>query len=396
VPTDDATAVVTGPASVPAEGQDHLPQVGLALGAHRIWPPVVLAPMAGVTNRAFRRLCASFGGGLFVSEMVSARALRFGDHKTWTGYVDFAPDEAIRSLQLYATDPADVAEAVRRLVAEDRVDHLDLNFGCPAPKITRKGGGSAIPLKPRLLAAIVRAAVANAGSVPVTVKCRIGLDERLVTYRDVGRVAEDEGCAWVALHGRTAVQLYGGAADWAPIAELKAGCAIPVLGNGDVFTAADAVRLHAETGCDGVVIGRGCLGRPWLFADLDRAYRGDAASEAPPFGVVMDVIRRHLGLLLESKAEPVAIRDFRKHLSWYAKGYALGVDIRRRLAAVFTIDDLEALLAELDPTARAAPGSERLPRGKSSPQARVALPDGYLDNLDDDRPPAAHDAPSGG
>jgi len=230
----------------------------------------------------------------------------------------------------------------------------------------------------------------------VTVKCRIGLDDSLITYRTVGLVAADEGCAWVALHGRTAVQLYGGRADWRPIAELKAACPIPVLGNGDVFTAADALRMHHETGCDGVVIGRGCLGRPWLFAELDRAYRGEPATEPPRFGEVAIVIREHLALLRETKPEPVAVRDFRKHLSWYAKGYQLGVDVRRRLAAVDGVEALETLLAELDPQARPVPGSELLPRAKSSPQSRVALPDGYLDDLDDDTPPDAHDPGDGG
>ncbi len=359
----------------------------LALGPYRIWPPVVLAPMAGVTNRVFRELCAGFGGGLYVAEMVSARALRFGDDKSWRSYVDFGPSEPIRSLQLYATDPADVAEAVRALVEADRVDHLDLNFGCPAPKITRKGGGAAIPLKPRLLAAIVAAAVANAGSVPVTLKCRIGLDENLHTFREVGRVAEGEGCAWVALHGRTAVQLYGGAADWAPVAELKANCSVPVLGNGDVFTAADALALVARTGCDGVVIGRGCLGRPWLFAELDAAFRGEDIPPPPPFGAVMATMADHVARLVALKGEAAALREFRKHLSWYAKGYPLGLDVRRRLAEVSTRAELEGLLAGLDPAALPTPGSERLPRGKSSPQARVALPEGYLDHLDDDVAP---------
>ncbi len=377
---------------MPGRTEEQLATTGaLSLGTARIWPPVVLAPMAGVTNRAFRELCASFGGGLYIAEMVSARALRHGDQKSWTSYVDFGPSESIRSLQLYATDPSDVAEAVRALVDQDRVDHLDLNFGCPAPKITRRGGGAAIPLKPRLLAAIVHAAVSNAGAVPVTVKCRIGLNDELLTYRTVGRVAEEEGCAWVALHGRTAVQLYGGAADWAPIAELKASCSIPVLGNGDIFTAEDALRLRDRTGCDGVVVGRGCLGRPWLFADLDRAFRGEAIAEPPSFATVMEVIGRHIDLLMQTKPEAFALRDFRKHLSWYAKGYALGIDVRRRLAMVSTRRDLEVVLAQLDPTARPAPGSERLPRAKSSAQAHVALPAGYLDHLDDDQPPCAHD-----
>jgi nifR3 family TIM-barrel protein len=283
------------------------------------------------------------------------------------------------------------------LVGEDRVDHLDLNFGCPAPKITRKGGGAAIPLKPRLLAAIVGAAVANAGPVPVSVKCRVGLDERLTTFPTVARVAEGEGCAWIALHGRTAVQLYGGQADWGPIAELKAGCAIPVLGNGDIFTAADAEQLLARTGCDGVVIGRGCLGRPWLFAELDAAFNGRTVPASPRFATVVQVVRRHVAALVEARGEPAAVREFRKHLSWYAKGYALGVDVRRRLAGVSSLPQLEALLAELDPHATCTPGTERLPRAKSSAQSRVALPDGYLDELDDLTAPPAHEAvPSGG
>ncbi len=383
------TASPVGPVAPATAGGCHGAAEPLPLGPHRIWPPVVLAPMAGVTNRTFRTLCAAFGGGLYVAEMVSARALRFGDHKTWHSYVDFDPAEQIRSLQLYATDPTDVAEAVRLLVGEGRVDHLDLNFGCPAPKITRKGGGSAIPLKPNLLRAIVRAAVSNAGDVPVSVKCRVGLDERLVTYRTVGQVAAEEGCAWVALHGRTAVQLYGGAADWAPIAELKASCSIPVLGNGDVFTAEDALRLVHETGCDGVVIGRGCLGRPWLFAELDAAFRGKPVPPPPRFGQVMAVMGRHVDALTVAKGELLALREFRKHLSWYAKGYALGVDVRRQLAAVSTRADLEALLGRLDPDALPTPGSERLPRAKSSAQAKVALPDGYLDDLDDASPPTA-------
>lgn len=367
--------------------------------------------MAGVTNRPFRELCASFGEGLFVAEMVSARALRFGDHKSWHSYVDFASSahvgpvdnspSRLRSLQLYATDPVDVAEAVRALVDHDRVDHLDLNFGCPAPKITRQGGGAAIPLKPRLLAAIVRAAVSNAGAVPVSVKCRIGLDDTLHTFRDVGRVAEGEGCTWVTLHGRTALQHYAGEADWGPIAELKSRSAVPVLGNGDVFTAVDALAMMARTGCDGVVIGRGCLGRPWLFAELEAAFRGDPVPPPPPFGAVMAVIRRHADALDAGRAAlghggDNAMREFRKHLSWYAKGYRVGMDVRRRLAQVDTRADLDRILAELDPDAQPVPGAERMARGKSSAQQRVALPNGYLDQLDDDRPPTGAELAIGG
>lgn len=367
----------------------------VAIGPLQVSPPVVLAPMAGVTNRPFRALCRSFGGALYVSEMVSAKALRMGDPKSWSSYVDFAPDESPRSLQLYGSDPEDVGEAVTRLVAEDRVDHLDLNFGCPAAKITRKGGGAAIPVKPKLLAAVIRAAVRAAGPVPVTMKMRTGVDDHLLTYLDAGRIAEDEGCAAVALHGRTAAQLYDGEADWSAIAKLKSHVrSIPVLGNGDIWTAQDAVAMMRQTGCDGVVVGRGCLGRPWLFADLDRRFAGEPAPPSPPFAVVRAVMEEHLRMLIEWRiaapqrgAESYAIREFRKHMTWYTKGYRSSREVRSQVGTVDTLADLAALLDRFDPESLPSPGTERLPRAKSSGRQRVALPEGYLDDLDDATPP---------
>src|SRR5262247_2487158 len=201
------------------------------VGAIRIWPPVVLAPMAGVTNYPFRYVCRNFGAGLYVSEMINARPLVDGSGKT-VKLADFGPDESPRSLQLYGTDPYYIAEAVKRLVGDGRIDHLDMNFGCPVPKVTRRGGGAAIPLKPNLLRNIVRAAVSNAGAVPVTIKFRIGVNDALTTYLTAGRVAEDEGCKAVGLHARTAAQLYHGQADWSAITRLKETVRIPVLGNG--------------------------------------------------------------------------------------------------------------------------------------------------------------------
>src|SRR6266481_4303791 len=237
------------------------------IGEISVWPPVVLAPMAGVTNYPFRSICKEFGAGLYVSEMINARPLVDGRDKTLK-LADFGPDESPRSLQLYGTDPYYIAEAVKRLVSDGRVDHLDMNFGGPVPKVTRKGGGAAIPLKPNLLRNIVRAAVCNAERVPVTIKFRMGINLDHLTFLTAGRVAEDEGCAAVGLHARTAAQLYHGHAEWNAIAELKQAVKIPVLGNGDIWEAEDALRMMRQTNCDGVIVGRGCLGRPWLFRDL--------------------------------------------------------------------------------------------------------------------------------
>src|SRR4051812_14777604 len=192
----------------------------LEIGPMRVWPPVVLAPMAGVTNYPFRAICRRFGAGLYVSEMITARPLVEGNQKTLK-IADFGPDESPRSLQLYGVDPYYVGEAVKRLVGEGRVDHIDMNFGCPVRKVTSKGGGAAIPAKPRLLAGIVRAAVQSAGAVPVTIKFRIGIDEQVTTHLDAGRVGQEEGVVAVALHARTAAQLYDGQARWEAIAGLK-------------------------------------------------------------------------------------------------------------------------------------------------------------------------------
>lgn len=361
----------------------------LRLGPYEVWPPVVLAPMAGVTNAPFRTLCRAYGGGngIFVNEMLSAQALRYGNEKSWAG-VHFEPEEHPRSLQLYVTDPADVAPVVERLAAEDLVDHIDLNFGCPAPKVTRKGGGAAIPLRPRLLEAIVRCTVERACGRPVTMKFRTGIDDDLLTYLDAGRIGEQAGCAAVALHGRTAAQLYDGEADWNAIAALKQHVtSIPVLGNGDIFEATDALRMIEQTGCDGVVIGRGCLGRPWLFGDLEAAFAGRPAPRAPSLGEVRNVVLHHAELLCAYMGERRAIVDLRKHLGWYLKGYPVGFDLRRHFAQIHTLADVEALLRNLDPHGRPDAAATRAPRGKRSGRQRVALPAGYLTDRQNAAPP---------
>lgn len=358
----------------------------LKIGPIAVDPPVVLAPMAGVTNVAFRRLCRSYGGGLFVSEMVMARALVAHDTKT-ARMVAFGPDDPVRSVQLYGVDPTVMHAAVRHLVDDLGVEHVDLNFGCPAPKVTRKGGGAAVPAHPVLFSNIVRAAVRAAGTVPVTVKMRRGLDEANLTVLDAARRAEDEGTAAVTLHARTAEQLYSGQADWRAIAELKAAItSIPVLGNGDIWTAADARRMVHETGCDGVVVGRGCMGRPWLFRELDAALSGRPVPPAPHFAEVLTVMRRHMAMLCELMGEERGARDFRKHVSWYLTGYPVGREARRALVAVSSLAEMDRLLADVD-TDLDAPAVVQ-PRGPVNGPRRVALPEGWLDHPHDPNPPA--------
>ena len=371
----------------------------LHIGPMEVWPPVVLAPMAGVTNPPFRTLCRRSGAGLYVSEMITARALVEGNRKTLL-LASFTPEETTRSLQLYGVDPRYVGEAVRILVGEGRVDHVDMNFGCPVRKVTSKGGGAAIPLKPRLLRRIVAAAVAAAGPVPVTIKFRIGIDERYPTFLEAGRVAQEEGCAAVALHARTAAQLYDGEARWAAIAELKqAVTRIPVLGNGDVWEAEDALRMMRTTGCDGVIVGRGCLGRPWLFRDLADLFDGREPQDPPLLGVVVAVMLEHARLLASWLGdETAAMRAFRKHSSWYTKCFPNSAPLRQRLMQVLTLAELQDVLSVVDPGRPYPPEAMRVPRGKTGGTQRVALPEGYLDRLDDDTAPGpeAESADSGG
>jgi nifR3 family TIM-barrel protein len=352
----------------------------LRIGPHVVVPPVVLAPMAGITNSPFRRLCREFGGGLYVSEMITTRALVERDPETMR-LIEFAPDETPRSLQLYGVDPTVVREAVSMLVAEDRADHIDLNFGCPVPKVTRRGGGAALPWKLDLLRAVLRAAVRAAGPVPVTMKMRKGIDDDRLTYLDAGRIAEEEGVAAVALHGRTAAQAYSGTADWSAVARLKEQVtSVPVLGNGDVWEAADALRMMAQTGCDGVVVGRGCLGRPWLFRSFDRAFAGLPDDPHPTLGRVAAVMRRHAGLMAAWAGEDKGAREFRKHVSWYLKGFAVGGETRHALALVSSLAELDDLLATLDPDEPFPEGSVGAPRGRLGSPRRVVLPEGWLDD----------------
>lgn len=360
----------------------------LQYGKIAIATPVVLAPMAGITNTAFRRLCREFGGGLYVSEMVTSRALVERTEESLR-LVGHHSSEEIRSVQLYGVDPKTIAEAVTMLVAEDRADHIDLNFGCPVPKVTRKGGGAALPWKQDLFSSIVNAAVKAAGEIPLTIKMRKGIDADHLTYIEAGKAARDAGVTAVALHGRTAADYYSGQADWSAIAKLREALPdVQVLGNGDIWSAGDAIRMMRETGVDGVVVGRGCLGRPWLFGDLQSAFdeylknpNSNAAINPiqPNLGEVADAFKRHAELLVEFfESEMHACRDIRKHVAWYFKGYPVGGEFRASLSQVESLSHMDDILGTLERT-QPYPGEEAEgPRGRLGGATVCALPENWL------------------
>jgi nifR3 family TIM-barrel protein len=386
---------------------------GLTFGSVRSSLPVVLAPMAGVTNAAYRQLCreqaelgvadvladtgaaparndsARTSDGLFVCEMVTSRGIVERDPKS-LAMLAFDPGERTRSVQLYGVDPATMAEATRIICGEFGVAHVDLNFGCPVPKVTRRGGGAVLPYKRNLLGAILRAVVGAAAGfgAPVTMKTRMGIDDAHLTYLDAGVIAADSGAAAIALHARTAEEHYSGTAHWEAIGSLVAAVEIPVLGNGDIWSAADAVEMMRVTGCAGVVVGRGCLGRPWLFRDLARATRPGSATTAdavpvlPTLGDVSVLMRRHAVLLCEVMGEDRGCRDFRKHVSWYLKGFPVGGELRAAGGLVSSLADLDAVLARLDPALGYPAAEVAAPRGRQGSPKRVVLPAGWLEDTD--------------
>ena len=358
-------------------------------------PVIELAPMAGVTNRAFRRVCREASTAIranagqsdvdrtvYVAEMTTSQALLLR-HPETIDLVTFDGDESIRSAQLYGVDPKIVGDAVRMLVDEDMADHVDLNFGCPVPKVTRKGGGSALPWKRDLFKGIVEAAVAGAqGKVPVTVKMRIGIDDEHITYLDAGRIASQAGVTWVALHGRTAAQYYGGQADWSAIARLVEHIPdTPVLGNGDIWSAQDAKRMIDETGARGVVIGRGCLGRPWLFGQIRAAFAGEAVPSEPDAGTIVDLMRRHADLLVEMHGnEFKGCQEMRKHMAWYLKGIVAGSETRGALSLINSLEELDGLLSTIERDQQLSDDIAHSPRGRTTPDRKVNLPDGWLNS----------------
>jgi len=354
-------------------------------------PPVVLAPMAGITNQAFRRLCREYGAGLYVSEMVTSRALIERSPET-IRMVTPDPDEQIRSVQLYGVDPEVMSKAVEMLIREDRADHIDLNMGCPVPKVTKKGGGAALPWKQDLFKDILESAVNTSNKVtselgvkkvPVTVKMRMGIDDEHLTYIEAGKIAAKAGVTWVALHARTAEQMYSGKARWHAIKTLVEELKefnVPVLGNGDIWSAQDALEMVKETGCAGVVVGRGCLGRPWLFGQLAAAFAGKEIPKDPGLEVVSQIIKRHAVLLCELYGEYKGIRDIRKHMAWYLKGFSVGNQLRTSLAMVESLENLDFLLAKLDINQAFPEVVVDKPRGRVGSQKKVSLPHNWLNS----------------
>lgn len=354
-------------------------------------PPVVLAPMAGITNQAFRKLCREFGAGLYVSEMVTSRALVNRNPETIRMVTpDF--DEKIKSIQLYGVDPQVMGAAVRLLIEENRADHIDINMGCPVPKVTKKGGGAALPWKKDLFSEIIKTAVNTANEttkalgqkqVPITVKMRIGIDEQHKTFIEASKTAAEAGVAWVALHGRTASQMYSGKADWSAIARLveeMQSYKIPVLGNGDIWSAQDALAMVSQTGAAGVVIGRGCLGRPWIFGQLAAAFKGEEIPKDPPLSEVSKIMYRHAQLLCDLYDEYKGIRDIRKHIAWYLKGFSAGSELRTKMALVESLREFQELLDQLDLTQTYPESVADKPRGRTGSEKKVSLPQGWLDS----------------
>lgn len=354
------------------------------LGHIHVPTPVMLSPMAGVTNWPFRVICEEYGpDGLYVAEMITARALVARNPKALR-LCRFAPSEKIRSLQLYGVDPSIVEQAARIVVDNNMADHVDLNFGCPVPKVTRRGGGSALPWKTDLFTEVIHRVVSVCGpaGIPVTAKIRVGIDHEHETFLEAGHIAQEEGCAAVTLHARTTAEYYGGHSDWSRIGELVERLDIPVFGNGDIWGADDALAMVRETGCAGVAIGRGCQGRPWLFADIKHAFAGSDERTNPNLGQVCAVILRHAGLLTEfyDGDERMAVHDLRKHIAWYLKGFPVGGTTRKAFMECENIADVKRVMDTLDPQ---APYPQRIidkPRGRVRYAKKVHLPYGWLES----------------
>ena len=316
----------------------------MRIGNIEIKGQAALAPMAGVMDGAFRQICGGFGAAYTVSEMLSAKAMEFDDRKT-ASLADISHDQEPVFLQLFGAEPLCMARAAEKLARLSPAG-IDINMGCPMPKITGSGAGSALMKEPKLCGQIVRA-VKEASGLPVTVKLRSGWEKGQINALEVAKRCEEAGADGVCVHARTRDQLYQGQADWGVIKAVKAGVRIPVIGNGDVTDAPSAEAMLAETGCDMVMVGRGALGNPWVFREINGYLRDEC--RALPLPTVTErllVLRKHMGLMCEYKGEGRAMREARKHAGWYMKGMRGAAELRRRAGLLCTIEDLDRLIEE--------------------------------------------------
>lgn len=315
----------------------------LKIGNVELDNPFVLAPMAGVTDLPFRLLCKEQGAGLLCMEMVSAKAIHFGNKNT-KALLKIHPAETPVSLQLFGSDPELMAEIAKQ-IEELPFDILDINMGCPVPKVVNNGEGSALMKNPKLVGEIV-SAVSKAIKKPVTVKIRKGFNEASVNAVEIARIIEESGGAAVAVHGRTREQYYSGQADWDIIRQVKEAVSIPVIGNGDVDSPQKAEAMFRETGCDGVMIGRACRGNPWIFRQLQEYFEKGQLISRPELSEVKEMILRHGQLLLEEKGDYTGMREMRKHVAWYTAGYPHSARLRQAINNIESMESLKNLLEE--------------------------------------------------